>query len=150
MKTRHKIAVVIILALLYWAVISSLERDASAGKTSSYGMTVKQLRAKYDENNDRFFDGKLPKNVVIDYKNTDPDSMAATSMTGDVFSISFNPEFSNSPRIDMLVLLHEQCHIRTWAEYSKHGPEWRTCMLAVDAAGGFRELLIDGYKEKTP
>jgi predicted SprT family Zn-dependent metalloprotease len=146
MKTRTKVAITVVLALLYWAV-SQLSFD-SGRHASVVGMTAAQLRTQYDNDNDRFFNNKLPKDVMIDYGETGSEYMATTAAVGDTFRISFNPSYAKSERVDEYLLLHEACHIATWKYGVSHGPEWRICMLQIDAQGGFREIFIDGYQEK--
>lgn len=113
-------------------------------------MTVEQLQSQYSSNNDRFFDNKLPKKVVIDYSETNPLYMATTTEHEDGFHISFNRAFARAGRVDEYLLLHESCHIVAWSDGVGHEARWRTCMLGIDAQGGFREIFIDGYKEKMP
>ncbi|HXQ38134.1 MAG TPA: SprT-like domain-containing protein [Anaerolineales bacterium] len=148
MKTRTKVAITIILALLYWAVSQSLLN--SSRHAPATGMTTTQLHAQYEQDNERFFNNRLPKNTIIDYGETDPQYMATTSLAGNTFRISFNPVYAKSERLDEYLLFHEACHIVTWRHGVDHGPEWRTCMLKIDVQGGFREIFIDGYQEKMP
>lgn len=148
MKTRTKVAFTIVAALLYWT-ISQLVFD-SGHCASTFDMTIEQLQNQYSEDNDRFFNNKLPKKVTIDYGETDPRYMATTVLKDDGFHISLNLAFARAERVDQYLLLHEACHIETWSEGSQHGPDWRVCMLKIDAQGGFREIFIDEYEEKMP
>lgn len=109
--------------------------------------TVKEIENQYRIFNEQYFDNKLPKDVVIDYSES-VDMASTMKMRDGRFHIAFNDKFVAAPRIMNIVLIHEQCHVKTWEEILKHGPLWRTCMLTLDATGAFRNELIDNYEEK--
>lgn len=148
MKTRTKIVLTIAAAVVYWMIVQTFLD--STRHVSAFGMTVEQLQNQYAVDNDRFFDDKLPKKVVIDYGETNPQYMATTAFRENEFHISLNPTFARAERVDKYLLLHEACHMDTWSEGVEHGPDWRVCMLKIDAQGGFREIFIDEYQEKMP
>lgn len=150
MKTRTKIVLTIIAAVVYWAITQVLPTPSNRATAKGIGMSVKQLHNLYESNNHQFFDNKLPNNVVIDFDEKNPDDMATTTREDSgMFRISFNPTFSKATRVEEYLLLHEACHIAVWGN-TEHGPKWRACMLGIDAQGGFREIFIDGYREKMP
>jgi hypothetical protein len=123
-------------------------------------MSLKDVYKQYAANNDEFFDGKLPRDVTIDYEEHDDKNMATTDVwTDGTFHISLNPHYAVAERTTEYLLLHEECHVAVWdkthnakgiSTENDHGPAWRACMLNIDAAGGFRRIMIDGYQEKMP
>lgn len=151
MKLRWKIVITIALAMLAVWLQDQWDKHCHASVGRCEG-----LNAWYDEYNANYFENELPKNVVIDYGEYNPDFMATTSKMSDGrFHIAFNEEFTKAPRVAHIVLYHEMCHVKTFDEddletkYSlggSHGPRWRTCMLILDAEGAFRHELIDAYK----
>ena len=112
-------------------------------------LSVAQLQTTYDAFNEEYFANSLPKNTVVDYDEYDDDFMATTQViSGKRFHIALNENYTGGARNARLVLLHEQCHIKTWGQdRDQHGKLWRSCMLQLDMQGAFREQLIDGYRE---
>jgi hypothetical protein len=118
-------------------------------KLNPHPLTDAQLRAEYDANNDEYFGGKLPKDVIIDWSEYNPDFEAATSYNSNQqkFMIKFNEKYVTSAHYTRLLLLHELCHVETWERdksESGHGSPWRACMARIDMDGAFRHILIEG------
>ena len=136
--------------------------EMEAAKADQPVMSVDRLRAQYASNNSEFFNDRLPKDVVIDYSESDGENMATTMKFSDgTFHIALNPEYAGAKRVAEYLLLHEACHVAVWDRLHKdnnqvlswqeeHGPVWRACMLKIDAVGGFRQIFIDSYVEKIP
>src|SRR5208282_308181 len=134
---------------------------ATASQAPAY--TVAGLRALYNSDNSEFFGGRLPDDVVVDYNVTEPRYEATTSKWSDGrFHVSFNPVYATSSKHVGYLMLHESCHVKLWDEThppdqtpfpdgtgkDDHGKLWQSCMLGIDASGGFRRLLIDSYGGK--
>ncbi len=102
--------------------------------------------------NSEYFGDKLPKNVIIDWSEYNPDRMGSTSTLPDGrFHIALNGTYCLADRTAHMVLLHEDCHVFTFSEItrdpkSEHGPKWRTCMLNLYQQGAFKKDLIDGIE----
>ncbi len=111
------------------------------------------LQAVYAAYNEAYFCNTLPKEVVLDFSLHNSDRIAQTThlqMFGP-FRISFNKDFAKAERVQELFLLHEMCHIKTWKQgenNNDHGSDWQACMVTVDAADGFRDILIENYGRK--
>jgi hypothetical protein len=144
MKTRYKILIAIGAALLYFY---GVQQYGAPSVAVAYSET--DLRAVYVEFNDEYFHNTLPKDTVIDYAGHDDRYVATTRQIEDGrFHIALNKNYAGSMEAARLTILHEDCHIKTWnQEFDEHGKRWRACMLALDAAGAFREQIIDGYRE---
>lgn len=145
MRMRILIIITIFLALLYSALI-----HRPSAPCLSKSDLPKDLNKYYDGSNSEFFDGKLPKDVIIDWGEYDIDKMASvTKLPSGKFHIAFNERYSAADRVARMTLLHEECHIATWDELAKnqHGPRWRTCMLNLYQVGAFKKDLIDGHDE---
>jgi hypothetical protein len=125
--------------------------------------TVPELHALYNSDNAEFFNGHLPSDIVIDYNLTNPRFEATTERRDDGrFYIAVNPTYATSSKHVGYLMLHESCHVKLWEQTHKdtdlinpdgtgkddHGKLWQSCMLGIDAAGGFRRLLIDSYGGK--
>ena len=169
MATKDKIYITIILALAVsffsynrQPVEDCLESPASIPDRYAYtpnlhgkDTTLAYLQERYDIFNDAYFDNKLPRDVKIDFSETDTNFMGSTSCTKSNVNctIRFNRKYNLGPRYADLTLLHEMCHIPTFDERVQgatgqaalHGPEWRFCMLKLDITGANRYILIDGY-----
>jgi len=152
---RTKILATILAAVLYWAVIQICSNnsvdDAPCGRSN---MSDQELREAYSEYNYRYFGNRLPS-VLIDQNEHNDNYMADTTKTNGQFAIHFNQKYVGATRVEKEVLLHEMCHVQTWEDHPPftnqsvfHGPKWRTCMLSLDAAGAWRELIIDEYQEQ--
>ena len=142
MKTRTKIAIVIVLAFLCFAIRNCFPQ--SRDETSD--VTLAELQAAYSTYNITEFKGNLPGDTLVDFDEHDKDNMATTTMLPNGrFHLSFNRKYIVGVRIMDLTMLHEQCHLITWGD--RHGSRWQACMLKLDASGAFREIIIDGYEE---
>ncbi len=154
MKLRWKIVITIGLALLavwFQDQLEKREPHATSGRCEG-------LSAWYAEYNTGYFQEKLPRDVIIDYGEYNPEFMATTSQLKDGrFHIAFNEDLTKAPRVAHLVLLHEMCHVKTFGEDDvetrdtlggSHGPLWRRCMLILDADSAFRRELIDAYERE--
>jgi hypothetical protein len=130
-------------------VLCSYLVQSHEGSRPTAALSVSQLQATYDSFNEEYFNNSLPKNTVVDYGEYDDDFMGTTQViAGNRFHIALNESYTSGARNARLTLLHEQCHIKTWQqEIDEHGKRWRSCMLSLDAAGAFREQIIDGYRE---
>lgn len=71
--------------------------------------------------------------------------------------LEFSPRFNQAPREAAQHMLHEMCHMKTWADdqnklilgpddLTRHGKHWRACMLDLDNQGAWRVNLIDFYR----
>ena len=151
MKTRTKILIVIVAALLYFIAEQRL-----APKTSDYTPHQSDLELAYKDFNQMYFRDRLPKDVVIDF--AESNMMATTAKMSDGrFHIAFNERYNQSIRQARETELHEMCHIATWRALSEmtseeiltnqHGRRWRSCMLQLDMQGAFRREIIDYYEE---
>ncbi len=146
MKKRWLVLFIIAMAGLFFYFEHRRDEVTVVHSQEKTVVTVEELQATYRTYNLTEFGGKLPTDTIIDFDEKDPDNMASTSQEADgQFHISFNHKFVAGVRVMNLTMLHEQCHIATWG--NKHGREWRACMLKLDAAGVFREIIIDGYRE---
>jgi hypothetical protein len=150
MKTRYKILITIVLAILaVWLQglmdkVPEHETEAIANLTND-GPTVPDLLGFYETYNEEFFQNKLPRNTVVDWSETDSHLMARVRETNGVFHIGLNLKFSSANRIARLMILHEMCHIKYFDD--SHGPLWRGCMLTLEMEGANRAILIDGLEE---
>lgn len=104
------------------------------------GIPDADLTHFYEAANDSYFDGKLPKNLIV-YDTNMPGRLGQTSADGSSFRIDINLALNPSPKESRLTLYHEMCHIYTWqAEDDKHGPRWVACMHNLALQGAFDDL----------
>lgn len=161
MSTRTKIVITVLLAILCsWLFGCGGEHLVPLPRPSlPHGeVDAAYLESLYEVYNVGYFDSKLPKVVVIDMLEANPDFMASTMKNADgTFVIKFNPHFVVAVRTAELTMQHEMCHVKTWdmdttdfggkTVIVDHGRHWRTCMLELDAQGANRQVLIDNYFE---
>lgn len=155
MKTRWKILLVIFAAILCsWLAQNARLRPMP---TPAAAYSTKKLQETYAGFNGQYFQNSLPKDVVIDYSEYNPEYAATTRPLPDGrFHIAINETYAGAERMLLITILHEECHVKTWdldmgaGGNDMHGKHWRACMLQLDAQGVFREIIIDGYREKMP
>ena len=116
-------------------------------------VTVSYLEKLYAVNNEAYFQNKLPKVITIEL--SEERDMATTFCNGSGNCIiKFNLRYTAAERVADFTILHEMCHVKVWGKEEDdlgqevaHGRLWRSCMLQLDQAGAFREIIIDGYRE---
>ena len=155
MRTRYKILITILLAVLFWDLFGCAPEHTAVSATTileTNRVTVGYLETLYAVDNEAFFHNKLPPATTIDL--LEEKDMASTLCENGVCNIKFNLKYVAARRTVALVMLHEMCHIKVWnkemdvfGQQVEHGKLWRSCMLELDAAGAFREILIDNYSE---
>lgn len=147
-----------ILVLFIWAWFlagcgSKNEEHASIVIISQPEVTIPYLKNLYAQDNERYFQNRLPSDPSIGM--TEKLFMASTMCEDGSCTLEFNPKYVAAFRVADFTMLHEMCHIKTWGQEINpatgkefiHGKIWRTCMLQLDAAGAFREIIIDNYNE---
>lgn len=102
----------------------------------------------YNAYNDVYFNGNLPRNIVVDW---DPmlipqHNMGLTEcpddkVASDGCKITLSPDQQRWSRVWMMTLLHEECHVATWGkEKDAHGKQFHQCMRRLANEGAFDEL----------
>ncbi len=103
------------------------------------------LKAWYDADNEEYFNNKLPHDTVVEYgtplARDGHEVIAMTTQVAGVFHIVFSRKYALANRVSHLFLIHESCHLESWAEFDEHGPKWKACMHRVEAAGAYEDLL---------
>lgn len=150
MKLRQVILLEIIVLIVIGLVGVSLPAHRSAHALPG---SPHNLDKVYQEFNTEYFQDSLPKNVIVDFSETDGNMATTNKLADGKFRISFNKKYITAQRIAREIMLHEQCHIKAWGnlteedwETESHGKKWRTCMLNLDIEGAFRRELIDYYQ----
>ena len=143
MRTRNKVLLAVGGAILLFYVHSILfeTRELAISRDT---MSVMDLQVDNSGINDEYFNGELPKDVIIAYEPLKAKALAQTYVGDDgKFHIVFNSIYSNPPRYGVLTLEHETCHVKTWGEEERHGRHWRACMFMLESKDAFRDQLID-------
>ena len=158
MKLHTKILITIALAVIFFCLFGCTPPPCTPRPpqplASGFGVTTQDyLERTYKIYNEQYFGNRLTKSPRIDM--SESYAMATTMCHPDgTCSIQFNEKYIAAQRVADFTVLHEQCHIATWAmefdsfgNQDEHGKLWRSCMLKLDAAGAFREIIIDHYTE---
>jgi hypothetical protein len=106
------------------------------------------LKRWYDDFNDEYFLGSLPRTTIIERKDMGPHTLMSTRKLENGFHIVINTQYNLGADTEHLYLLHEMCHIRTWEEAEEHGPLWEDCMYMLNEKHAFTDNLIRGYKSR--
>ena len=151
---EKKLFIVLALVLCGWWMLGCGSNEKRAATSILVPeVTTAYLKNLYAIDNERYFQNSLPKDPDIDM--TEKLYMASTVCEDGSCVLKFNPRYTSAFRIADFTMLHEQCHIKTWGmeidpitkKEVVHGKVWRSCMLQLDAAGAFREIIIDNYSE---
>jgi hypothetical protein len=104
------------------------------------------LTHQYQVYNDGYFDGKLPKTLLV-YVGSARGNAAITVNIGNfngLFEaeyIEINPAENPIRQEEYISLLHEMCHVSVGlTEFEEHGPKWHQCMRTLAAEGAFDDL----------
>jgi|SRR4029077_3128678 len=99
------------------------------------------LTHKYEEINDSYFFGKLPKDLIV-YFSSAGGNMGLTTPVGSSFRIEINGRLNPTEKEQYVTLYHEVCHVSTWGkDFDEHGPRWLGCMHYLMNSGAFDDLL---------
>jgi hypothetical protein len=141
MRTRTKILITILLALLWCAFLQG--QDTALTNNQKQAL----LQEAYAENNDDFFLGQLPKDARIEWtaglrNENGHRAMGLTIMNEQgQFIIKIDRESNAVMRVAKFTLIHEECHVKLWTkEFDDHGFKFQSCMLDIAARGGFHDL----------
>jgi hypothetical protein len=151
MRTRTKILITILLAVLYFALVQHFNDNRLVQTELPSARSKADLPSHLDWWNEGFnseyFGDKLPKDIVIDWNERDDHNMATTTTLPDGrFHIALNEKYCLATRIAHVTLLHEDCHVLTFSEVEdgkEHGPRWKTCMVNLSQQHAFENELID-------
>jgi hypothetical protein len=163
--TWKKIAVTILLAVIAFLLFGCSSPSPVPCDTTNEGQqtSVPFLEAQYHAYNESYFSNRLPAHVDIAL-DLGGDRMAETwckDRDGQDCQIRFNMRYSAAERTSLEVLAHEMCHMKVWSKnlpqdkpefqtqlQYDHNRIWRSCMVELDSAGLFRDIIIDNYDEE--
>jgi len=103
----------------------------------------KALMRLYRRLNKKWFDGKLPNDVLVGW-HYDGENYGCTGIlvtknsdgtTTESLAIALDPTIMNHSKWLMLTLIHEMCHVATQDEKKSHGPKFYKEKRRVMAAG---------------
>lgn len=112
------------------------------------------LKRLYNQNNIRYFNGELPRDVALRYSNSMPDdAMSACHLHGILkceytggkncrgHAIHIRPVFRRFPAIVAMLMFHEQVHLKGLVdpEYIHHDNYFHEDMLRLAKVGAFRD-----------
>jgi hypothetical protein len=104
---------------------------------------LEDLKPWYNGYNETWFSNSLPHDTVVRWGLPDNGNIAETvKLPSGQFVISFSEKHASTSVISHLILLHEQCHIKTWDEFDRHGKQWKACMNSLYDRGAFKNGLI--------
>ena len=132
MKTRTKILLTILLAVLYFIICQMVQ-----------AAELCLLQDDYNTFNRDYFLGQLPKNANVRW--TDLSLQQDMGMTwideAGVRQIRIDRKTNPVLRQAQLTLLHEMCHIKTdGRELDNHGIKWQACMVNLAEHGAMHDL----------
>lgn len=149
-RTCLNVGAFLLLAGLWaWQVHTSPHRDIRVPAAPSTANTDRiNLEENYNAYNKGYFLNKLPHTLKFTWGpalNANDDEMQAIThgnvLTGPT-EIELNPRYAVAPAHQQQLMLHEMCHIATWADDLKYGHkgQWKNCMLRLANAGAFDEI----------
>lgn len=102
-------------------------------------LSDKRLRRWYRENNERWFNGRLPDDVDVIYAPVSGCSGMVTQDNAEDFILTINPKYAIDMKAVRITLLHEMVHIDL-APYYTHGERFQNAMKRLAVMGAFRGL----------
>jgi hypothetical protein len=103
-----------------------------------------RLTHQYESYNDSYFDGTLPKDVVVYSENAEGNMGLTDRCNGSSFCIHLDPITNNTKPTESLTLLHEMCHV--WVEssvgpqFDAHDAIWQGCMHRLANQNAFEGI----------
>ena len=112
-----------------------------------YQFSDAALQQRYQDLNNWYFDGSLPKNAVVGWADIPLDH--SLYVMGDITEDSLKIEIDTKSNITKstvdLTLLHEMCHSAT-QDYERahnedlHGPRFQACMMNLAKEGAMQDI----------
>jgi predicted SprT family Zn-dependent metalloprotease len=103
-----------------------------------------RLTHYFESVNDSYFDGTLPKDVIV-YSDDAEGNMGLTDRcNGNSFCIHINPKLNTAKPSEALTVMHEACHV--WVEstigpqFDVHGAVWQGCMHRLANQNAFEGI----------
>jgi SprT-like family protein len=112
-----------------------------------------RLKQDYDDYNENFFSGTLPKDVVVSWANIPKDKDGQYVMgfthedpTNGTYSIDIDIKTNVTWDTADTTMLHEMCHVKTMNyaishNEDEHGPSFKACIVNLELQGAFTDLL---------
>jgi hypothetical protein len=122
-----------------------------AQKQKSYQPNNAELQEEYENYNDWYFSGALPRNVPVSWDDIPMENglyvMGRTyeDIAGTKFSIVIDTKTNITKSTTSLTLEHEMCHVATY-DYVKehgedaHGQRFEACMTRLADEGAMQDL----------
>lgn len=165
MTTTQKVLLTILIAMVVALLCGSGPHwrehlvEIEAPHNATYTPDVDWYQRMFVIYNREYFHGRLNLPTIHSQEIAGFQNEATTECKDDGTNcvLEFSPIFNAAPRDAAQHLLHEMCHVKTWTEdqnklilgadeLTRHGKHWRGCMLELDNAGGWRNIIIDFYK----
>jgi hypothetical protein len=114
------------------------------------------LAGCYAEFNTQYYDGKLPKDTVIELTSKQIFVAQTSRVTtyGNVISTHFliriNTDYATEGVFEVAVLAHEMCHVKVWDEETTHGNVWENCMFDLSKKNFYENVFILTYSRERP
>lgn len=103
-----------------------------------------RLTHLYEAYNDSYFDGRLPKNLIVYVDSAEGNVGLTDRCNGNELCIHLNGYYNNSAPTEELTILHESCHVYVLTAYGEqfdsHGALWQSCMHKLAREGALDSI----------
>jgi hypothetical protein len=98
------------------------------------------IHKTYDEVNNGWFGGELPRDIKIGYTYDNRYQAVTTGYNDKPELLQFNPKYNQSYEQMKMNMFHEACHMKTWNKDFDHGLVFQSCMQDLAKWGAFRNV----------
>lgn len=133
-----KLLPALLTVVLVFAV--SLPVGTATPPSKPFGTISPHLIKWFRDGNKKYFEGKLPEDTVVQYGILE-DALGETGRYDGIFYITVDPRWAPAEITQLETLLHESCHIETWPELARHGPQFYACIRRLREADAFDRML---------
>jgi SprT-like family len=138
---RRLLSILLLLTLWFPAQAQQVKKPAPTCEAPVLPYTTGEMQATFDTYNREYWDGKLPKTVVVWTGLTKRYGETEKQADGS-FLIRLDAVKNKEQNVAKTTLLHEMCHVKTYGQDKvDHGDRWHAELHRIMLEGAFDDLV---------
>jgi len=139
---RRLLAILLLVTLCLPAHAQQVKKPAPTCDTPALPYTTGEMQDIFDTYNREYWDGKLPKTVIV-WTGLPKQRYGETEkQTDGSFIIRLDVIKNKEQNVAKTTLLHEMCHVKTYGkDKTDHGDRWHAELHRIMLEGAFDDIV---------